>query len=130
MATLETTVRPLDDKVRPVLHNSQAQALDEFLTNFDDYLHERFGTRTLDKDAILPEILKNAAEGAGNGEKLTQSQMLQLAMLKKDKYRREIASQAMDTEALKAFADDVLRRVDSIDLKSYSFDKDPDLKLA
>lgn len=31
---LETSVRPLDDKITPVLHNSQAQALNEFFNNF------------------------------------------------------------------------------------------------
>ncbi len=55
---LETSVRPLDDKIKPVLHNSQAQALDEFYNNFQNYLYERFGTRDLSKDAMLPEILK------------------------------------------------------------------------
>lgn len=49
-------------------------------------------------------------------------------MLKKDKYRREIATQAMDIESLKEFAEDILNRIDSIDLKSFNFDKDPDLR--
>jgi len=56
--------------VRPALHNSQAQALDEFIGNFEDYMHERFGTRNMDKDQILPEILRNAEGSEG---KLTQT---------------------------------------------------------
>ena len=35
----------------------------------------------------------------------------------------------MDLDSLKAFAEDILRRVDSVDLKSYDFSKDPDLTL-
>lgn len=34
LQSLETSVRPLDDKITPVLHNSQAQALNEFFGNF------------------------------------------------------------------------------------------------
>ena len=48
-------------------------------------------------------------------------------MLKKDKYGRELAQKAMDTDGLMQFADDILSRIDKIDLKSYDFDKDPDL---
>jgi hypothetical protein len=46
--------------------------------------------------------------------------------MKKDKYRREMAKEAMDTDGLKAFAREVLRGIDDVDLKSLSFDKDPD----
>lgn len=88
LENLEASTKSLDDKVRPALHNSQAQALDEFIGNFDEYLHERFGTKDLDKDQLLPEILKQAGD---NQNALTQSQIIQLQMLKKDKYRREIA---------------------------------------
>lgn len=35
----------------------------------------------------------------------------------------------MDIDSLKAFAEDILNRVDSVDLKSYDFSKDPDLKM-
>jgi hypothetical protein len=63
---LETSVRPLDDKIRPVLHNSQAQALEEFNNNLQSYLVDRFGTRDLSKDQIMPEIIKK-------GENMTQS---------------------------------------------------------
>lgn len=63
---LETSVRPLDDKIRPVLHNSQAQALEDFNNNLQSYLVDRFGTRDLSKDQIMPEIIKK-------GENMTQS---------------------------------------------------------
>ena len=33
---------------------------------------------------------------------------------------------ALDTEGLKAFAREVLRGIDEVDLKSLNFDKDPD----
>ena len=54
---------------------------------------------------------------------------MQLHMLKKDKYRRDLARDAMDTEGLKKFADEILSRIDNVDLKSYNFDKDPDFGL-
>jgi hypothetical protein len=50
-------------------------------------------------------------------------------MLKKDKYRRDLARDAMDTEGLKKFADEILSRIDKVDMKSYSFDVDPDFNL-
>ena len=48
--------------------------------------------------------------------------------MKKDRYRREMARQALDTEGLMAFAKDVLRGIDEVDLKSMAFETDPDLK--
>ena len=54
--------------------------------------------------------------------------MLQLGLLRKDHYRREISKQAIDIDSLKAFAEDVLKGIDTVDLKSYSFERDPDLK--
>ena len=70
---LENTIRPIDDRVRPALHNSQAQALDEFIANFEEYLNEKYGTRSLDKDEVVPEMLKQAG---GNHNTLTQTQIL------------------------------------------------------
>ena len=72
---------------------------------------------------ILPEIIK---QSENNPEQLTQSQVMQLNMLKKDKYRRDLARDAMDTEGLIKFADDILSKIDKVDLKSYNFDVDPD----
>ncbi len=40
---------------------------------------------------------------------------------------RELAASAKDLESLKALADDILSRIDKVDLKSYEFEKDPDL---
>ena len=34
---------------------------------------------------------------------------------------------ANDKDALTAFAEDVLSRIDSVDLKGYAFERDPDL---
>ena len=111
-----------------MLHNSQAKALDEFVANFDAYLHDRFGTEHLAKDEVVPQIVANVETARQEGaQKLTQSQTCQLAVMKKDKYRRELARQALDTEGLKAFAQEVLRGVDGVDLKSMAFDSDPDL---
>ncbi len=50
-------------------------------------------------------------------------------MLRKDRYGREVAREAMDTEGLKRFADQILSRIDHVDLKSYNFEKDPDFTL-
>jgi hypothetical protein len=50
-------------------------------------------------------------------------------MLKKDKYRRDLARDAMDTEGLKKFADEILSRIDNVDMKSFNFDVDPDFNL-
>ena len=72
---------------------------------------------------IFPEIIK---QSENNPEQLTQSQVMQLNMLKKDKYRRDLARDAMDTEGLIKFADDILSKIDKVDLKSYNFDVDPD----
>jgi hypothetical protein len=52
--------------------------------------------------------------------------MMQLQMLKKDRYGRELAREAMDTEGLQRFAEQIIGRIDNVDLKSYSFEKDPD----
>lgn len=35
----------------------------------------------------------------------------------------------MDLDSLRTFADDILSRIDKVDLKSYEFSKDPDLEL-
>ncbi len=51
---LENTVKPLDQKIRPVLHNSQATALNDFIANFEEYLHDRYGTAEVSKDQIIP----------------------------------------------------------------------------
>jgi len=48
--------------------------------------------------------------------------------MKKDMYRRELAKQALDTDGLKALAQEVLRGIDGVDLKSMAFEADPDLK--
>jgi hypothetical protein len=55
--------------------------------------------------------------------------MLQLAMIKRDRYYKEIVRQAQDKDALQAFADKVLAGIDNIDLKSYEFQRDPDLSI-
>ena len=52
---------------------------------------------------------------------------MQLNMLKKDKYAREKSQKAMNTEELKKYAEEVLSRIDKVDLKSFDFEKDPDL---
>lgn len=48
-------------------------------------------------------------------------------MIQRDKYQREIAEQIKDKKALKDFVDEVLERIDKIDLRSFDFDKDPDM---
>jgi len=50
-------------------------------------------------------------------------------MIKKDRYGREIAREAMDTQGLQKMALDIMGRIDTVDLKSYSFEKDPDFVL-
>jgi hypothetical protein len=69
LAGLETSVRSVDEKVRPTLHNLQAQALEEFRVNLSDYLYERFGTREVEKDQLIPQLLQSVDESAG--KKLT-----------------------------------------------------------
>jgi len=54
---------------------------------------------------------------------------MQLQMIKKDRYGREIAREAMDTQGLQKMAMDIMGRIDTVDLKSYSFEKDPDFVL-
>lgn len=87
-------------------------------------MHERFGTRETDKEEILPQILKQADE---NITGLTNNQAFSIQMMRKDNYRREIAKMAMDEKALKDFADDILKRIEGVDLKSYDFSKDADM---
>lgn len=50
---IENQVRPLDEKYGPVLHNSSAYAMNEFIKSYDDYLKERFGTREQAKEELM-----------------------------------------------------------------------------
>jgi hypothetical protein len=62
-----------------------------------DTVHERFGTKDIEKDELLPKIIEYSGQNPGQ---LTSNQSLQLKMMKKDKYRKEIANQARDFEGL------------------------------
>ena len=89
---LETTVRPVDQGSSiATLNNQQAQGLDEFINGYHNFIVDRFGTRELTKDEVLANILKHMN---GDGTNLTNSQMLQLAMIKRDKYQKEIVKHA------------------------------------
>lgn len=61
---METTVTPLDDRVRPILHNKQALALDEFINNYDSYLKERFETNDLTKEELMTNLFLTAEKGS------------------------------------------------------------------
>lgn len=41
---------------------------------------------------------------------------------------KQVATEANDAESLAAYASEILSKIDKVDLKSYSFDKDPDYK--
>lgn len=56
----------MDENIQPVLHNSQAIALNEFIKNYDGYLKDRFGTTELTKDEMIANIVKAAKEGPDN----------------------------------------------------------------
>lgn len=85
---MENSVRPLGDTkiAPPVFHNSQAQALNEFIGGFEDFLHEKFGTRELSKEEIIHELVKKMSPGDTAGSQLTNCQLAQVSLLKKDKY--------------------------------------------
>lgn len=72
------------------------------IDNYHNYLVDRFGTRELTKDEILVSIVKNMSEGQSSY--LTNSQILQLSMLKKDNYQKEIVKMAQDKDSLQSFA--------------------------
>jgi hypothetical protein len=50
------------------MHNSQAIALNEFITNYDEYAKDKFGTHELSKDEMIQKIIDTAK---GGHEKLT-----------------------------------------------------------
>eukprot|EP00347_Sterkiella_histriomuscorum_P005580 403356067 len=120
---MQVTVRPMDDKIQPVLHNSQVMALNDFIRNYDEYLKDRFGTTELSKDEMIANIVIAAKE---NPDNLTTNQLAQIQMIKKDIYQNEIASQIRNGKALKEYVENALEQIDQIDLKSYDFSRDPD----
>lgn len=107
------------------MHNGQAAALDEFIGNFEGFLHERFGTKEAERERLIAELFKNQKNPSAN---LTQTQLLQLETLKKDTYMHKIAHEATDLDALASYAADVLARVDKVDLKGFNFERDPDYR--
>lgn len=70
----------------PVLHNSQALALNEFVKNNNKFLHERFGTADSEKDQIISNILDSFKSKESD---MTTSQHLQLQVIIKDQYMKD-----------------------------------------
>ncbi|CAI2377719.1 unnamed protein product [Moneuplotes crassus] len=105
--TVEKRVKVIDKelKVQPIMKNSQAESLNEFITSYQDYLKAKF------ESGKAVDIFGNILRYNKLGEQI----------VKEDVYNQKLSLAEAREKALK-----VIKNIEEVDLKSYDFENDPD----
>lgn len=102
---VQDRVDPIDSelKVQPIIKNSQAESLNQFIENYQKYLKAKYAVKNSKKEAEVESEDMDFAK-----EILSSS------------------SKPLSQSSAKLKLQEVLSRVEGVDLKSYNFDQDPD----
>lgn len=105
--TVQDRVDPIDSelKVQPIIKNSQAESLNQFIENYQNYLKAKYA-------------VQNSKE-QHEGDKAYNN-------LAKEIISQNIYNTAVSQKSAKLKLQEVVSRVEAVDLKSYNFDQDPD----